>query len=557
MRKILPLILIFASVSFTSNSFAKMNPQIYTYGEKPRLAKPDSKMAADLAMAQEEYETFIIALPGLKSREYLTKIKLTWTDKDPGVELKTFQLYGHNFKNSSFKSGFKAGEVADIPVPLEWLLEGSITPPEFSVMSQTQYLFEIYAPATAKAGTYNGELSFSAKNEIVKIPVKLQIFDVTLPSKFEMKTTFGFAPWEVLKKHYGGWHKDERPLYDQYITLALEHRIDLHKIYDKFPEANAKDPLTEAPQGMRSFSNQTKPLYAGVGHKNGYQFSITDLPVRDEYKTIESEYPMTVNDVEAFWKSLNNSVVKNNLKEKTFVYYVDEPKEETLRQLGKELTQIKKWAPDLKMLVTSPWRQALDNAVDIWVLNLFLWDRPNEKSPEFYKQLQAKKQDLWFYVGCNSHGCGEPEDIMNPDFVTDRPSAYLRSFPWSALRYGATGLLYFDTVYTYTNGGPQSPWQDSFAFTGYGEGLLFYPCTPKLGQCKTPKVIPALRLKILRDGLEDAQIVKMAQAKGFDISAVNKVVRNVRDFSVNTADYEMIKRQALAFLSKPSEPKKK
>ena len=552
MKKIIGLLLLISSVSY-----GKIKPQLYLYGEKPRLAKPESKFVADLAMAREEYETFIIVMPELKSKNLISKIKLTWKGKTPAVEFKTFQLFGHNFKGSSFKSGFKAGEVADIPVPYEWLVEESITPPVTSVMSQAQYLFEIFVTGQAQAGVYEGELSFSALNESITLPVKLQIYDITLPTKFDLKTSFGYAPWEVTKKHYGAWDKDERKLNDQYIASALEHRIDLHKFYDKFPEPNAKDPLTEAPGSQRSFSAQSKPLFAGQLHKNGYQLSVTDLPVPKEFKKIESDYPTTVEDIEKFWKKLNASVVKNNLKEKTFVYYIDEPTENDLKFLGNELRQIKKWAPDLKFLVTTPWRQNLDNAVDIWVINLIFWERPTEKSPEFYKSLQAKGQELWFYVGCNSHGCTESEDIMNPDLVTDRSAAYARSFPWYAVRYGATGILYYDTVYTYSHGGDLSPWTDSFDFTGYGEGGLFYPCTPKLGKCATPKVIPALRLKILRDGLEDAEILKIAKGKGFDMTATNKVVRSARDFAMNTADYEMIKRQALAFMTKPAETKKK
>ncbi|AZZ36201.1 hypothetical protein CIK05_05140 [Bdellovibrio sp. qaytius] len=552
MKKFFALLLLISSVTY-----GKINPQLYLYGEKPRLAKPETKFAANLAMAREEYETFIITLPEVKSKDLISKIKLTWKGKTPAVEFKTYELFGHNFKNSSFKSGFKAGEIVDIPVPYEWLLEESMTPPAYSVMSQANYLFEIYTTQKAEAGIYEGELSFSALKETITLPVKLQIYDVTLPAKFTLKTSFGYAPWEVTKKHFGGWDKGERNLNDQYISAALEHRIDLHKIYDKFPEQNAKDPLTEAPANQRSFNAQSKPLYAGLMHKNGYQMSVTDLPVPKEYKKTESDYPMTAADLEKFWKSLNASVLKNNLKDKTFVYYIDEPSDTDLKFLGNELRQIKKWAPDLKFLVTTPWKQNLENAVDIWVINLIFWDRPSEKPPEFYKQLQAKGQELWFYVGCNSHGCTGAEDITNPDLVTDRASVYARVFPWMAVRYGATGILYYDTVYTYSHGGANSPWVDSFDFTGYGEGGLFYPCTPKLGRCSTPKVIPALRLKILRDGLEDAELLKIAQSKGFDMQAVNKVVRNARDFAMNTADYEMVKRQALEFISKSTDAKKK
>jgi len=534
----------------TPQALAAQSVQIYSYGEKPRLAKISEKTNIDLAMARGEFETMILALPNAKSKDLISQVKLTWKDKTPDVELKTYQLFGHHFKSSSFKARFKAGEIADIPVPLEWLRDKLITPPSFSRLSQPQYLFELSTKPKAATGTFNGELSFVTGKETLRVPVKLQIYPVDLPLKFDLKTSFGFAPWEVLKKHYGSWNKEELKLYTQYYEMALEHRIDLHKIYLKFPEKQANDLLADAPMAKQSFNQQTKPLFAGDIHKDNYQMTITDLPVPQEYKTLQSEAPRSLKEIETFWKKLNASVIKNNLKEKTFVYYIDEPQEAKLKTIGEELRQIKKWAPDIKFLVTTPYHPTLEGAVDIWVLNLILWDRPTEKSPQFYKQRQTQKnEELWFYVGCNSHGCTEPEDIQNPDFSTDRPSAYLRAFPWVALRYGATGILYYDTVYTYSHGGELSPWVDNFDFTGYGEGGLFYPCTAKLGQCKTPKVIAALRLKILRDGLEDVQIMKLALAKGFDAQQVNKVVRHARDFSLNTVDYEMVKRAALDFLA--------
>jgi hypothetical protein len=538
-------------------SQAKVTTQLFGFNEKYRLAKPAAKFEADLAMAKGEFENFVVVLPDIKIKDLITDVKLTWKEKNPGVDLKTYQLYGHNFKSSSFKPRFKAGEIADIPVLLEDLQNRSIKPPSFSELSQSQYLFELYSTTNATPGIYKADLSFTVKKEKITLPVQIKIYDLVLPSKFELKTSFGFAPWQVLQKHYGSWHKDEQKLYDQYYKLALEHRIDLHKIYLKFPEKEAKDPLVDAPKGHQSFKQQTASLYAGENHQNHFQMAVTDLPIPEEYKNLKVESPKILKDIESFWKNLNASVIKNNFKDKTFVYYVDEPKEKDLKALGDDLRQIKKWAPDIKFLVTTPYRPSLEGAVDIWVLNLVLWERPTEKSAEFYKQRQIqKKEELWFYVGCNSHGCSEADDIMNPDFSTDRPSAYLRVFPWMALRYGATGVLYYDTVYTYNHGSASSPWIDSFDFTGYGEGGLFYPCTVKLGGCKTPHVIPSLRLKILRDGLEDVQIVSQALAKGFELKEVNKVVRHSRDFSLDTVDYEMVKRKALDFLTKPFETKK-
>jgi hypothetical protein len=118
--------------------------------------------------------------------------------------------------------------------------------------------------------------------------------------------------------------------------------------------------------------------------------------------------------------------------------------------------------------------------------------------------------------------------------------------PWYALRFGAKGILYYDTVYGYVKGGSLAPWKDQFFFTGYGEGNLFYPCTKELGKCDKPQVISSIRLKIIRDGLEDVQILKMASAKGIAIDEwTKKIVKGGRSFSKDVVSYEEIKRLAL------------
>jgi hypothetical protein len=139
-----------------------------------------------------------------------------------------------------------------------------------------------------------------------------------------------------------------------------------------------------------------------------------------------------------------------------------------------------------------------------------------------------------------------------PDLMIDRASAYQRAFPWMALRYGAGGVLYYDTVYGYSHGNPESPWKDAFSFKGYGEGNLFYPCTPDLGGCAEPKVAPSLRLKVLRDGFEDVQILRMARAKGAPVDRwLTEFIPNSRTFNKTTEAYEALKRRALRAMDSP------
>ncbi len=543
--------LIFSALVFNANAASNTRYEIFTFGEKPQLSLPTKNNLIDLEMARNEYEIWSLVFPKNSSADIISKVEIKWKEKPPAVELQTYWLAVQNFKSSSYRSGFQAGEIADIPVPLEWIEKKSIQIPKANTPNKAQFLFELFTLPQATAGTYTGDLSFTIGTKKVLIPIHLKIHDVTLPEKFELATSFGFAPWEVLRKHYGAWHKDEMILYQQYESLALEHRIDLHKLYIKFPEKTAKDPLIEAPVAAQSFLGQTNKLFAGTLHDKKFTMSMTDLPVEQEYKSIKADKNLSLDKKERFWKNLNASVLKNNLTNKTFIYFVDEPKTAELEELGKNLRQIRKWAPDLKFLVTTTYHDTLEGAINLWCLNLILWDKPTEKSPDFYlKRKSQNKEDFWFYVGCNSHGCDGTENIENPDLVTDRPSAYQRVFPWMALKYEASGILYYDTVYGYSKGSLDTPWTDAFHFTGYGEGTLFYPCTPQLGHCKTQRVIASLRLKILRDGLEDVQILKMAQKKDVQNKSLVNKIKNVRSFPKNTEDFEQLKRQALNALDK-------
>jgi hypothetical protein len=58
------------------------------------------------------------------------------------------------------------------------------------------------------------------------------------------------------------------------------------------------------------------------------------------------------------------------------------------------------------------------------------------------------------------------------------------------------------------------PWVNQFNFGGTGDGTLFYPGTPNRigGQTEIP--VESLRMKGIRDGMEDYELLAMAQGLG-------------------------------------------
>ena len=203
----------------------------------------------------------------------------------------------------------------------------------------------------------------------------------------------------------------------------------------------------------------------------------------------------------------------------------------------------------LKILGTLSYQQSFGGQINLWCPNLVQWNWGTFASPAQYLARREAGEDYWVYTSCNAHGCGgNPQDTSLPDLVTDRPAAFHRSFAWSAFHTKASGILYYNTVEAYGSS-DESPWHDPFIFGGNGEGNLFYPCSRASCGLDGLIVLPSLRLKSIRDGLEDVEILRIAEEAGFPARDwAKEVFRGVRSFAHNTESFERVKIKALEAL---------
>jgi hypothetical protein len=103
--------------------------------------------------------------------------------------------------------------------------------------------------------------------------------------------------------------------------------------------------------------------------------------------------------------------------------------------------------------------------------------------------------------------------------MADLSPIYSRVLQWLAYKYqigyraqGPATELYFETVYAYQFPG-NDPWKSVYYFSGNGDGTHFYPGTPaKIGGTKHIP-IASIRLKMLREGIEDYEYLVQAEAK--------------------------------------------
>ena len=128
---------------------------------------------------------------------------------------------------------------------------------------------------------------------------------------------------------------------------------------------------------------------------------------------------------------------------------------------------------------------------------------------------------MWTYQSCMSHGCGgtvnmgSPSDQDRyftgwPSYMIDASAVRNRAMEWLSFRYRVTGELYYETALAF--GG--DPWNDQWDFSGNGDGTLFYPGTPARSAGRTDVPIASIRLKMLREGMEDYEYLRRLSDAG-------------------------------------------
>jgi hypothetical protein len=146
----------------------------------------------------------------------------------------------------------------------------------------------------------------------------------------------------------------------------------------------------------------------------------------------------------------------------------------------------------------------------------------------------ARGKSLWWYQACGSHGC----NIVGGDYFRDWPSYMIdhsgmrnRIMEWMTWKYQIQGELYFNMNEAF--GRNHNPWKDVRLFGGNGDGTLFYPGTPRIIGGTTHIPVESIRLKLIREGLEDYEYLVMLErlaGRTTVASIVDTIIRKTYDF---------------------------
>jgi hypothetical protein len=92
------------------------------------------------------------------------------------------------------------------------------------------------------------------------------------------------------------------------------------------------------------------------------------------------------------------------------------------------------------------------------------------------------------------------------------PPVANRILPWLAWKYAIEGELYFSMNEAFER--ESDPWVDVSMFGGNGDGTLFYPGrTDHIGGARDIP-IESIRLKLIREGLEDYEYLYQSSRQG-------------------------------------------
>jgi Glycoside hydrolase 123 N-terminal domain/Glycoside hydrolase 123, catalytic domain len=494
--------------------------------EDPPAASRDVQVAA----ARNEWESFQILV---RSETPITGVNVKPGDlKGPGgavLRASGARLYRqhqlHLTTGTQRNDAFQPGWYPDALIPFAHptthkpLHGARFTAVPFDLPARETHGFwvDLYVPPDAKAGVYRGTYRVTgAGRRAVEVPVELTVWDFELPRVPTLVTALG-SPAQRMHSYYqqrARAGKEAEPAdWDAVETQCAQMLAE--NCLDATPPAGSLT-LDRQPDG--SFRLAPEKLRALRQFVDRYHVNALQLPHPDRVIKDPEAERATLNAWLAGW---DRAAELARPGVTFFIYLKDEPNDAAayayVQRWGKAIRAAKSVAR--VMVVEQPWTAPgmggadsawgdLYGAVDIWcpLFSLF------REEPAV--QRQALGETIWAYTALCQ---GEP----TPWWHTDYPLLNYRAPAWIAWRYRIRGLLYWGGMAYWT--AVEDPWTQPESYRGRGvmqqgaagrvyngEGMLVYPGRA-VGY---DGIAPSIRLKALRDSVEDYEYMAILDRQG-------------------------------------------
>jgi hypothetical protein len=492
--------------------------------------------SATLEAARNEFEAFHVVLAGGSGGATAVTVAAEALTGPSGASITDVRVFREGMYNVTTPSSIQGatGAWPDAMIPAVDEIDNqprNAFPVDVAANQQQPVFVEYHVPQGAAAGWYAGTVHVTGGIK-ADIPVKLYVHAFTLPSTSSLPSAYGIGWDDACIAHYGGYSQcggdaGVQALNNKYTRFALDHRISLSEAVYNGPAQK-----TDGSYDWATWDAMYGPMLdGGMG---GRLIGAKLTSVRYMWDLDSAHY--------AEWAKHFRA---KGWFDRTFDYSCDEPPAGcTWSAINARTSMVHAGDPGFQTLVTTTLAEATQNGVlpgiDLLVPGIVWLDPmpPATNLTATYTPWLATspQKKMWIYQSCDSDGCNSIGDASQsgwPTHMIDAPAAQNRAMEWQAWRQKAAGELYYDTTYAFTKG---DAWTGQYYFGGNGDGTLFYPGTPAKIGGTSHIPIASLRVKLIREGMEDYEYLKalsdagdpaMADAEAAGLSP--KAYQNVSD----------------------------
>jgi len=390
---------------------------------------------------------------------------------------------------------------------------------------------DIHVPRDTVAGAYSGAISVSAGGEkVASVPVTVVVRDVVLPDMRSVRTYFPMRGGELIRYHRGiydcdggscylEWYDSSRELVKRYEELAHAHRIDTGQNFVRLP-----DDCTPA-SDWSEYDAAIAPYMDGSYWADGVPSTRLDTPFSPG-ASYGLEGDCTQSQYVAVAKAWADHLRSKGWWERAVAFSVDEPEPDQYDAIARNSGWLQQADPGWKahvLLTEAPRADNIDvlgPAVGVFAVPPKNYDSWMD-SPESgylgraeWPGLIAQGTQLWFY---ESNSNLPPFPTLSSNTLD---ALEPRIFMWGSWFEHASGFLFWSIDAWPSD---ESAWGPNVVFGKFGDGILLYPgnhdgtADAALGSPPDVEVdgpIPSYRLKVLRDGLQDWALFRLAEDKG-------------------------------------------
>ncbi len=389
------------------------------------------------------------------------------------------------------------------------------------------FIVEFTTTAETPAGEYVYTYKFkdaSAKKVYATFKVTVHVWDIVLPEEKTFGTSVGLNFYHVDRYEEGS------SMYQRYYDFLLEHNVCAHTL--------PHDILSRAAEEYMSDPRVTS-----------FVVGLWDAKL---------------------WKDEKITLYYNRLKQnpewlkKARFYVIDEPTtKDTLQQYKEICERFETLCPGIGVISPFYTNKQLDPSVKqdqvdamapttiLWCPKLCLWDdsqsydqflnyTPEKTFAERMADMQAEGDVVWSYV------CNDPISPYAQLYV-DTDGIMQRLMMWQHYQRNIEGFLYWQATSWGYHQGDIDPWKtvnngvkDGDGNVVYGDGFLLYPGTP----VGVDGPVASIRLKILRDGIDDIEFLYLAEQyldKDWIMEKVNEATPTLTSYTSEENFYKLRK----------------